>query len=169
MDTKSKTCCFTGHRDLPHSESNEIKNRLRNEIRRLAQRGVVYYGVGGALGFDTIAALTVLEMKAELTQLRLILVLPHPGQSDMWNEYDRKVYDDILHRADKTVYMSKQYDDGCMSRRNRWLVDNSSVCICYVNRPSGGAAATAAYAIESGLEVINLTGIRQGSTSKFTF
>lgn len=50
--------------------------RLRKIIEEQIKAGVVFYGAGGALGFDTIAAQTVLEMKNEYPQLRLILVLP---------------------------------------------------------------------------------------------
>ena len=54
------------------------------------------------------------------------------------------------------VYVSRQYTRGCMHERNRHLVDNSSVCVCYLNRESGGTAYTVDYAEKQGLEVINL-------------
>ena len=41
----------------------------------------MFYGAGGALGFDTLAAQTVLDMKKEYPQLRLILVLPCEDQT----------------------------------------------------------------------------------------
>ena len=54
------------------------------------------------------------------------------------------------------VYVSRQYTRGCMHERNRHLVDNSSVCVCYLNRESGGTAYTVDYAKKQGLEIINL-------------
>ena len=36
------------------------------------------------------------------------------------------------------------------------MVDNSSVCVCYLNRESGGTAYTVDYARKNGLEIINL-------------
>lgn len=57
-------------------EKLKVAVRLRKNIEEQIKAGVVFYGAGGALGFDTIAAQTVLEMKNEYPQLRLILVLP---------------------------------------------------------------------------------------------
>ncbi len=53
---KSKTCCFTGHRKIPGDELPQIKTKLKNTIIELINNGVIYYGAGGALGFDTLAA-----------------------------------------------------------------------------------------------------------------
>ena len=58
--------------------------------------------------------------------------------------------------ADKVVYTEQAYTRGCMHKRNRHLVDNSSVCVCYLNRESGGTAYTVDYAGKQGLEIINL-------------
>lgn len=54
------------------------------------------------------------------------------------------------------VYTSQEYTQGCMHKRNRHLVDNSSVCICYLTKESGGTAYIVKYAKERGLEVINV-------------
>ena len=54
------------------------------------------------------------------------------------------------------VYTSQAYTAGCMHKRNRHLVDNSSVCVCYLTKDSGGTAYTVRYARKRGLEVINL-------------
>ena len=43
-----------------------------------------------------------------------------------------------------------------MHRRYRHLVDHSGVCVCYLNRDSGGTAYTVRYAKEKGLEIVNL-------------
>ena len=48
-----QTCCFTGHRDIPAGEEIKIKTRVYHRIQPLIQQGVIYYGVGGALGFAT--------------------------------------------------------------------------------------------------------------------
>ena len=76
MDLRAKTCCFTGHRSLSYEEKLKAAVRLREIIAEQIKAGVVFYGAGGARGFDTLAAQTVLDMKKEYPQLRLILVLP---------------------------------------------------------------------------------------------
>lgn len=82
MDMRAKTCCFTGHRSLNGAEKLKVAVRLRKVIKELVKQGIVFYGVGGALGFDTLAAQTVLDMKKEYPQLRLILVLPCEDQTE---------------------------------------------------------------------------------------
>ena len=60
---REKTCFFTGHRKIPQEDYQTIRSRTAAAVERLIQQGVVYYGAGGALGFDTLAAEVVLEMK----------------------------------------------------------------------------------------------------------
>ena len=43
-----------------------------------------------------------------------------------------------------------------MQKRNRHLVDNSSLCISYLTSDSGGTAYTVNYAKAKGLKIINL-------------
>lgn len=156
MDLSAKTCCFTGHRSLSHEEKLKVAVHLRRVIEEQIKAGVVFYGAGGALGFDTLAAQTVLEMKKEYPQLRLILVLPCEDQTREWRSEDIAVYEDIKRRSDKVVYVSREYTSDCMHRRNRHLVDHSGTCICYLTRASGGTAYTVDYARRKGLRIINV-------------
>jgi len=156
MNQKEKTCCFTGHRNIPVSEYQNIKRKLRETIKNLAERGIIYYGAGGALGFDTLAAQAVLSLQTEFPQLRLILVLPCLSQTQGWPEKERQVYEEIKAQAAKVRYVSEKYTPDCMYRRNRHLVKYSGVCICYMNRSTGGTAYTVNYAKQQGLEIINL-------------
>jgi len=153
---KNQTCCFTGHRNLSEDETEVIQKRLKAEIGNLIRQGVRYFGAGGALGFDTLAALSVLELREAHPHIRLILVLPYQEQAERWREQDRELYNQILRRADKAVYTAAHYHRGCLHKRNRHLVDNADFCIAYVRKETGGAAYTAAYARENGLRVCNL-------------
>lgn len=156
MKYREKTCCFTGHREIPFLKSAAIQKRLKKTLEDLIGKGYCYFGAGGALGFDTLAAQTVLELKSKYPQIRLILVLPCLSQADRWSDKDKAVYEDIKYRADKVVYTSQEYFSGCMHKRNRHLVDNSSVCICYLTKNTGGTAYTVDYADRNGLKVINM-------------
>ena len=115
----------------------------------------MYFGAGGALGFDTLAAQTVLELKVDFPQVKLILVLPCLSQADSWSVADKRIYEQIKEKADKIVYTSREYTKGCMHKRNRHLVDNSSVCVCYLTESTGGTAYTVNYAESKGLLLIN--------------
>lgn len=46
---------------------------------------------------------------------------------------------------------------GCFSVRNRFMVDSSSLLICYFDGQAGGTAQTVHYAQSSGLHIINLS------------
>lgn len=153
---RDKTVCFTGHRKIPVFQNNSIRRKLTKTLVALIEEGYCFFGAGGALGFDTLAGQTVLELKKDYPQIKLILVLPCLSQADKWEEKDKAVYEDIKSKADKVVYTSQEYTRDCMFRRNRHLVDGSSVCVCYLTEDTGGTAYTVDYARKHGLTVINV-------------
>ncbi|MCL2507914.1 MAG: DUF1273 domain-containing protein [Oscillospiraceae bacterium] len=153
---KEKTACFTGHRQIPENEYDGIQKRLESEIINLINQGVRNFCAGGALGFDTMAALAVLSLKEKYPYVQLILILPCKEQTRGWTEADKKIYGQILLKADKAVYTSEHYYNGCMFTRNRAMVDNSGVCVCYLTSEKGGTAYTVNYAKQQGLRIINL-------------
>ena len=126
---KDKTCCFTGHRNLKQYSEEKIKKALETKIKELINKGIVNFECGGALGFDTVAALTVLKMKEQYSQIKLILILPCENQTTKWQEKDKEVYEDIKSRADEVFYVSKEYHNNCMLERNRYMVDHADYII----------------------------------------
>lgn len=86
----------------------------------------------------------------------MILVLPCLNQTRGWPQADIDTYEEIKRCADKVTCTSEHYFRGCMQKRNRHLVDNSSVCICYLTKPTGGTAYTVDYARRMGLRIINI-------------
>ena len=153
---REKTCCFTGHRKIPPEERAGISDRLEHIIISLYQQGIQTYEAGGALGFDTLAARTVLRLRENCPGMKLILVLPCLTQTRGWRLEDIAKYERIKSQADKIVYTAQQYTPGCMHRRNRHLVDHSGVCVCYLTKESGGTAYTVNYAKRHGVEIINI-------------
>lgn len=153
---REKTACFTGHRKIPPESISELSQRLKNTLLRLIEEGYMYFGAGGALGFDTLAAQCVLSLKNQYTHIKLILVLPCITQTKGWSENDIAIYEEIKSQADKVVYTSREYSRGCMFKRNRRLVDCSSVCVAYLTQEKGGTAYTVNYAKEHGLTFYNI-------------
>ena len=153
---RNETCCFTGHRQIPSGEREKIIERLNKTITKLYRRGVRYYGTGGALGFDTLAAQTVIRLRESCPGMKLILVLPCLTQTRGWRSEDVTEYEHIKAQANKVVYTAQQYTRGCMHKRNRHLVNYSGVCVCYLTKGSGGTAYTVRYAKTEGLEIINI-------------
>ncbi len=153
---KEKTCCFTGHRKIPPEQYNIIARYVEKEIIKSIENGYLYFGTGGALGFDTLAAQTVLMLKKYYPQIKLILVLPCRNQAKCWQKEDICEYERIKNLSDKIVYTSERYYNGCMFKRNRHLIDNSSLCICYLTKLNGGTAYTVDYALKTGVQIVNI-------------
>lgn len=152
----SKIVCFTGHRQMAHAAARALPGLLEEVIIDLYHQGATTFRAGGAVGFDTIAALKVLELKDKLPGLRLELILPCRNQTEHWVEPDVQAYNYILERADSHRFLFETYIDGCMLERDRRLIQGSDVCVAYCNRSQGGTAYTCAQALKAGLKLINL-------------
>lgn len=155
MEKRELTCCFTGHRQIVCDEE-KLYLKLKTEIIKLIEKGVIYFGAGGALGFDTMAAKAVLELREEYPEIKLILILPCKNQTRGWRRQDVFVYKDILRRADKVVYTSEKYHAYCMFIRNCKMVLGSKYCICYLFKRHSGTDSTVRYAEQQKLEIIRL-------------
>ena len=153
---KDKTCFFSGHRDIPQALYPQVQQKLEEAMERLIAQGVIYFGVGGALGFDTLAALTVLKLRGQHPALRLILILPCKDHGVSWPGKERQLFEKIAKQADRVVYTSERYYNGCMYKRNRHMAEQSGWCICYQERATGGTAYTVSYARSIGVKIINL-------------
>ena len=153
---KGMTVCFTGHRQIPYAAAVEIPALLDRVLTDLCERGATTFRAGGAIGFDTVAALKVLELKERYPHIRLELILPCRNQTEYWEETAVRTYQYILKKADSHLFLFDTYFDGCMLERDRRLVEGSDICVAYCTRSRGGAAYTFTQALRAGLEVINL-------------
>jgi len=153
---KRRVCCFTGHRQIAAAEMPRLLRRLEETIESLIGRGILYFGSGAALGFDTLAVNAVLRQRAKNSKVKLIMVLPCRNQDLRWRENDREEYRRLIEEADKVVCLSEKYYDGCMRERNRHLVEHSGVCVAYMKYGGSGAAQTVRFARERELAIINL-------------
>ena len=125
-------------------------------IETLIKRGVTVFRTGGAMGFDTVVALTVLEKKETYPHIRLELVLPCRDQAKLWDGFNQKAYTYVLDQADSVTWLHEKYEKGCMLERNRQMVRGSHFCIGYCNTKQGGSAYTLDYARSHGLRVLNI-------------
>lgn len=153
---KKQTCCFTGHRRLPKDKLEQIILRLNREIDNLISQDVTDFISGGALGFDQIAASLIIAKKEMGHKIRLIFALPCRNHDAFWNANQKKLFQDLLLEADKVIYVSEEYSDGCMQKRNRFMVDNSAYCICALLNPFSGTNQTVNYAKRKGVKIVNI-------------
>ena len=61
---KIKTCCVTGHRDIPAEWADIIQKYLRMEIIAAVEDGYTHFISGFAAGADLLFAEIVAELKA---------------------------------------------------------------------------------------------------------
>lgn len=154
---KNKTAFFTGHRNIKKSLYNDIEITVKNIVVNLIRNGVIYYGVGGAIGFDTLASFTILSLKRQYPQIKLIVVLPCKNHTKFWSYKDIILIDEILKKADKIVYISDNYTKNCMLKRNIHLIKHSKYCICYYDNSNiGGTSFSVRWAKRYGLKIYNI-------------
>lgn len=155
-DKKNRSVCFTGHRNIPKSDYAGISALLAEKLRILYRHGYTNYYTGGALGFDMIAAVTLINLKRELPDITLELALPCRNHDINWPEPQRAMIKKIIECSEAVTYVSEEYSNGCMQRRNRYMADRSSICIAYLKRNTGGTAYTVKYADSIGCRVLNI-------------
>lgn len=151
---RAQTCCFTGHREIFNGDEARLEKWLEETISELyLYNGVRYFGSGGAIGFDILAAEVVLRLMRKYSEIKLILVLPCPLHDKFWNKEWKQRFARIAKQASKIVYTSDHYHNHCMYVRNQHLVDHSDWCIAYFRKNYGGTAYTVSYAKEKQCKV----------------
>lgn len=169
-NTKRETSvCFTGHRKINNTQRTAILDDTVAAVVGLVKRGYTDFILGGALGYDTLAAnaLLILREQPNYDHIKIHLFLPCESQTKGWRAEDVAEYNRIKELADTVTYISKDYYDGVMLDRNRAMVNASSALISYcTNTVRSGAASTTRYAYKSGLEVIH---VPAGTSSKKDF
>ena len=157
MNSKTKTVCFSGHRGFKDPKA-EIEKKLETAVRECIDKGAECFITGGAIGFDTLAARTIIRLREEFPQIKLILALPCPPQAQTlkWSAPQVAEYREILDLADDVRILSQTYTQSCMLDRNRYMVDNSSTLIHYLRSNRGGTSYTVSYAQKQNIQIIGI-------------
>ena len=116
---KGKTCCVTGHRDLPQNEINKIKAALEHEIDAAVTDGFTCFMSGFADGVDQYFAELVLERKQTNPALELIAVIPYRKRLDSLNKKTRTR--ELLEACADVVVIQEKYLPSVYSHRNRYM------------------------------------------------
>ena len=142
---RKKTCCVTGHRDLPQKEINYVKAALRREIDRAAADGYTCFMSGFGEGVDQYFAEIVLEKQKENPALELIAVIPYRKRLDSLNEKGRT--HEMLEACAEVVVVQEEYHPSVYSHRNRYMAEHSDrVIAVYDGREKGGTVRTIRFA-----------------------
>ncbi len=155
---KETTCFFTGHRIIPKSIKEILRDKLKENIIKLIEEyDVDTFISGGALGFDTIAAETVIDIRNEYPNIKLKMYLPCYGQSKRWNYENQYKYRLIVANADEVIYIVKRnYTNDCMKLRNIKMIWDSKYCIAFYKNDRSGTSYTVKNAQLHNVKIINI-------------
>ena len=161
---KAITCTFTGHREnkLPWRDNENdprclrLKERMFDAAQAVYHSGIRHFICGMATGCDMYFGEAILRLREEHPEVTLEAAIPCEGQSARWSPELRRRYDRIVSECDYQTVIRKDYSADCMLRRNRYMVDASSVLISAYNGAPGGTRSTLLYAIRQGLEIVEL-------------
>lgn len=148
-----KICCFAGHSELFGAEG--LYEKLLSVIEDLIlTEGINVFWTGNYGDFDKLSASAVRALKEKYPEIQLELVVPYLT-SDI-NEYREQYYScyDSILIADIPEKTPKRLG---IIKANQYMVKNSAVLVCFVERSFGGAAKTVEYAKKTaGIRIINL-------------
>ncbi|MDD2648009.1 MAG: SLOG family protein [Eubacteriales bacterium] len=151
------TCAFTGHRPQHlHICGDDVlllKRLLYQAIERAYSLGCRNFISGMALGVDQWAAREVIAFRALHGDVRLHCAIPCSGQYARWRESDRRNYFDIIRSADSVTVLAERYSDGCMQRRDRWMIEKSDRLIALYTGRYGGTFLTIKMAEKKGIPI----------------
>lgn len=174
-----RSAAFTGYRPskLPFGYDTEcdsakaLYNNLMNEYRKLIDLGFRYFLTGGAAGSDMMAADIVLQLRKEYKGQRipvsLVLCLPCYNHFKDWRQEDKEHFQRIKEESSQVIYVSKSdYYDGCMQKRNKFMVDTSAILLAVYDGKSGGTKNTIEYAMKQKRKIVT---VRPGGMRVETF
>lgn len=159
---REHTCCFSGHRPnrLPwgQNENDErcirVKQELAARLDGIYEAGYRHFMCGMAIGCDMFFAEAVIALREMHPDIILEAVIPCGSQPDRWSAPLRKRYTSLIDRCDSVTVLQIQYTPDCMMRRNRYMVDNSSLLLSVFSGYPGGTMNTVLYAERSGLDIV---------------
>ena len=156
---RQKAVAFSGYRpeklyagrDENSTDIITLKEDLHDAVMEAASHGFNTFIVGMAEGFDMLAAEAVIAVKKEVRDIRLVAVEPFDDSRKRSGRYQ-----EIIASANDVVTLPDEYSHGTYYVRNEYMVDNSSLLICYYDGRYGGTEYTVDYAKKKGVQVINL-------------
>ena len=161
---RDNTCCFSGYRPekLPWGTDEEsqrclaLKEKLTIIAERMILSGIRHFICGMARGSDTFFCEAMLKLREKHAGITVEAAIPYEKQASVWRDKDRERYIGLVSQCDFQTYVSREYSQNCMIRRNRYMVNNASVLIVVFDGKPGGTKNTLKYAAQRGLEIIEI-------------
>ena len=138
---QEKTCCVTGHRDIPAEQIGHIKKSLEQEVDSAIRDGITCFISGFADSADLLFVEIVAERITKNPALKLIAAIPYRRRLDTLQKSERtKVLIDL---CAEIFVVAEEYHPSVYAKRNRYMVEQSDrVIAVYDGREKGGTVET---------------------------
>ena len=161
---RDNTCCFSGYRpeklpwgiDESDKRCETLKENLFTVSNKVINNGYSHFICGMARGSDTYFCETILALRDIYNGISIEAAIPYEKQAEKWLPEERERYSILVGKCDIVTFVSKEYSGYCMLKRNRYMVNNSSLLLAVYDGKLGGTANTVKYAVHKGLDVIEI-------------
>ena len=138
-----------GHRDFyaHRAVDEQLYPLLKNLIRT---KPFIEIYIGRNSEFDIYAASIAKRVQNSMGKENSALICVLPYQQKNMEHYE-KYYDTVM----IPECIGKTHPKGDITKRNRWMVEQADLFICYVEREEGGAYTALKYAKKLGKKIIN--------------
>lgn len=144
---ENKICTCFGHRETYKDFSGVLSEYLEDLI---LNQGVVEFWTGGMGNFDGSFASAVRGLKRKHPYIKLVLIKPYfSNELNTNKEYYEYTYDDVVIPG----ILAGVHPKSAITKRNRWMVENSDFIVTYVYRDHGGAFEAKKYAMKLGKNI----------------
>ena len=158
----SVSCCFSGHRpaklpwgmDEDDPRCHDLKQEIAARLEGIYEAGYRHFICGMAAGCDLYFAEAVIELRRRRGDLTLEAAVPCLGQAEGWPKALRQRYEALLADCDEVTLLQRDYSPGYMQRRNRYMIERSSLLLAVYDGQPGGTMNTILCARRSGCRVI---------------
>ncbi len=147
------SCTFAGHREVYDCRLDNLLELTIENILKKDNSFVFYCGDMGE--FDKMCSVAVRTAKRRHPELDIKLMLVLPYMMSKINT-DKYFYENLYDEVIIPIELSDVHYKSAITKRNRWIVDESDFLIAYVYKEYGGAYTTLKYACRKKKEIINL-------------
>ncbi|MBE6536982.1 MAG: hypothetical protein E7673_03405 [Ruminococcaceae bacterium] len=149
MDKTYRVVLF-GHRDFDgHKILEEYLYPFLSDLIRTKPFVEIYIGRNGEFDLYAAAIMKRVQKSMGKDNNELICVLPYPEKNVSYYE---KYYDDVI----IPECVEKTHPKGAITKRNRWMIEQADIFVCYVERETGGAYDALKYAKKLKKQIINI-------------
>lgn len=151
---------FIGKRILPKRIFKKIQRNLIICAKKQFQNGTENFCMGGAIGFETAAALAVIRLrrKKRYRHIQLILLDFGHDQGLFWDKKSRRTYEKIRRKADRIIPVPGGDEETDLELYKRVLeeADAGTCQVCCLPDRRDGTADLVKFAQKRGFTIVDM-------------